>query len=102
MNASPATVPELTLATATDYIPALLWLVDRIGQAPTAEAVAAFEHTFGDRIPDAHRELISSGSPRWDNYIRWARQALVNAGLMDGSRRGLWAISDAGHVWLRD
>ena len=40
--------------------------------------------------------------PRWRNSAQWARKSMVNEGLLrDDSRRGTWAISDAGRASLK-
>ncbi|MGH7923527.1 MAG: winged helix-turn-helix domain-containing protein [Candidatus Binatus sp.] len=36
-----------------------------------------------------------SGS-QWKNHVQWARQRLINHGLLDGSTRGIWRLSPAG------
>ena len=41
-------------------------------------------------------DLMSSGNPRFDNQVAWARFYLAKAGLIDSSRRGVWALSDSG------
>jgi len=32
----------------------------------------------------------------WSNLIRWTRMALVRKGDVDGSRRGIWALTEQG------
>jgi restriction system protein len=54
------------------------------------------------RFPDLSAEeqevrLESSASTtKWHNTIQWVRQALVGAGQVDGSTRGIWKITPAG------
>ncbi len=91
-----------SLQTATDYRPALLWLMGELTQARTAEVIAEFERRLGDLIPSEHYELNSSDQAKWDNYTRWARQALVNVNLMGSGGRGIWTITPAGQAWLRE
>jgi len=43
-------------------------------------------------------ETMSSGTPRFDNQVAWARFYLAKAGLIDSSRRGVWALSDKGRA----
>jgi len=45
---------------------------------------------------DERAERTKSGSLRVDNQVHWARNYLVWAGLLDGSTRGRWALSQAG------
>jgi restriction system protein len=48
-------------------------------------------------IPDDERaERTKSGSLRIDNQVHWARNYLVWAGLLDGSKRGWWQRSNTG------
>ena len=90
------------LETSTDYRPALLWLMGDLGQARAADAIAEFVRRLGDLIPSEHRELNKSGYVKWENYVRWARQALVNAGLVGSGGYGVWTITEAGQKWLQD
>jgi restriction system protein len=39
---------------------------------------------------------LKSGANRFHNQVQWARQYLVWAGLLDDSRRGIWALSPLG------
>ena len=41
-------------------------------------------------------ETTSNGQSRVRNQIGWARFYLTKAGLLDDSRRGIWALTDAG------
>jgi hypothetical protein len=40
--------------------------------------------------------LTKSGKPKVEIDIRWARKSLVEAGLLDGSERGMWTLTDVG------
>lgn len=91
-----------SLATSTDYNAALLWLMGELKQARLSEVIAAFQERFGDLIPPEHNTFNDSGYLKWDNYVRWARQALVNTGLMKSGGRGIWAITPEGEAWLRE
>jgi restriction system protein len=39
---------------------------------------------------------LKSGANRFHNQVQWARQYLVWAGLLDDSRRGIWALTPLG------
>ena len=97
--ASPAE-PQ-TLRTAMDYRPALLWLMGEIGVSRASVAIKAFERALGHIIPPEHRGASKSGRSRWEEYVHWARQDLVNAGLMGSEKRGLWTITADGRTWLQ-
>jgi len=91
-----------TLRTATDYRPALLWLMGQLERATISDVLEEFERVFGDLIPPEHFQENESGSIKWDNYVRWARQYLVNADLMGNDGRGTWTITPAGQQWLSE
>lgn len=89
-----------SLQVSTDYGAALLWLMGDLKQARLSEVIATFQERFGDLIPWEHNTLNDSGYLKWDNYVRWARQALVSIGLMRSGGRGIWAITPEGEAWL--
>ena len=37
-----------------------------------------------------------SGGSQWHNRMQWARQRLINHGLLDGSERGFWRLTPEG------
>lgn len=41
-------------------------------------------------------DLLASGSPRFHNAVQWARFYLVREGLIDGSTKGVWALTPIG------
>lgn len=50
-------------------------------------------------------ELLESGSSRFQNAVQWARFYLVREGLIDGSTRGVWALTPQGtrtHLTLEE
>jgi len=49
------------------------------------------------KLPVEERERRNkSGNVRFQNQVQWARQYLVWAGLIDGSRRGIWTLTPEG------
>lgn len=42
-------------------------------------------------------ETLNSGQTRFYNQVHWARQYLVWEGLLDGSRRGVWTLTEHGY-----
>ena len=89
-----------TLRTATDYRPALLWLMGQLERTTTSAALAEFERELGDMIPPEHREENKNHNIKWEWYVRWSRQDLVNAGLMGSGGHGIWTITPEGQQWL--
>jgi 5-methylcytosine-specific restriction protein A len=43
----------------------------------------------------------SEGRPSWERMVRWARQKLLDRGLLVGDSRGIWQVSDDGLDFLR-
>jgi len=41
-------------------------------------------------------EPLSSGYPRFDNEVAWARFYLARAGIIDSSRHGVWTLTEKG------
>jgi restriction system protein len=51
-----------------------------------------------ENISDKIREkTIKNGSSKFDNQVAWARQYLVYEGLIDNSKRGVWALTPLGN-----
>jgi restriction system protein len=46
----------------------------------------------------AQAETMSSGTPRFDNQVAWARFYLAKAGIIDSSSRGVWTLTEAGNA----
>ena len=44
--------------------------------------------------------LPSKAQPRFDNQVHWARFYLSKAGLLDASKRGVWALTEKGRTAL--
>lgn len=65
------------------------------GSARPAEVVDQVAEAL--KISDAQRsDPLASGTSRFDNMVAWARFYLAKAGLVDASRRGVWALTDKG------
>jgi restriction system protein len=70
------------------------------GSARAAEARAAVADLL--KVPDTVlAETMSSGQPRFDNQVGWARYYLVRAGYIDSSRLGVWALTEKGRATER-
>jgi restriction system protein len=67
------------------------------GSAQPAEVRDQITETL--QISDEDRSvLLSGGTPRFDNFVAWARFYLVKAGYIDSSRRGVWTLTDKGRA----
>ena len=80
----------------TTYINPLISVLKSLGgSARSAEAKAAVADQL--RLSDAVlEERLPSGSSRFENQVSWARYYLVQSGLIDSSRRGVWALTEKG------
>ena len=45
---------------------------------------------------EIQNEILPSGEGRFRNRVRWSRLYLVREGLVDSSRRGVWALTERG------
>lgn len=78
------------------WIPLLLDALRKLGGS--AEARETYD-LIADavKLPIEERERRNkSGNVRFQNQVQWARQYLVWAGLIDGSRRGIWTLTPEG------
>jgi len=57
------------------------------------------------RFPEITKEELAmthkTGANKWTNRIQFVRQALVSKGEIDGSKIGIWAITDMGRERLK-
>lgn len=85
---------ELALLKLMDSLPDRQGLVEHI--------LKLFEQRHRTDIPSDHFSRNASGYIRWEHRVQWTRQRLINLGLMDAPRRGVWRLTEGGHRWLRD
>jgi restriction system protein len=83
-------------------LPILRTLAEMGGAGRTAEVLDQVGELMQDQLKEVDYDpLSSSGSPRWRNSAQWARNTMVNEGLMkESARRGVWEISEAGRRYL--
>jgi hypothetical protein len=63
----------------------------------------ALSRYFNLSDADQSMRIYENGKarPKWQNMVRWARNDLRKLGLLDSTRRGVWALTDAGAVQAR-
>jgi hypothetical protein len=76
-------------------------LLDAPGHSlPTKKALALLEPILRPHLkPADYANLPKTGAPRWPNKVQWARQRLVEDGLLETveeAGRGLWKLTSAG------
>jgi restriction system protein len=64
------------------------------GSGRPTEIIEYISANYG--IDKSENELLSDGLPRFNKNINWARFYLAKAGLIDGSTRGVWALTERG------
>jgi restriction endonuclease Mrr len=88
------------------YGPAILDALVKAGGGEYVENVYAHVlKRLSGRMPPGDFEFTDSGfgEPNWKNNTRWARAAMVRAGLIHKPRRrGFWEITAAGRKWLAE
>jgi len=78
-------------------------LADAGGSAKASNVLERVGEIMKPRLKSVDFEPLASGpdNPRWRNAAQWARNSMVNEGLLKSdSRRGVWEISDEGRRWL--
>jgi hypothetical protein len=92
-----------TFRNYADYeIPLLQVLSDLPGGQGTAKDVRdRFGARFDDRIPLEHRVYLENvHDTKWRNMVAWVRSTLIERGLMDAPKYGVWGITDKGRKYL--
>lgn len=81
------------------FLPFLARLLDENGPMPSSVAIETVADRYG--LNDDQRAIMSESKvwePKYRNVIRWARQDLNFAGLLNRDvGRGVWALNTAGH-----
>lgn len=91
------------LETNDDYQRALLSFLAQLpaGQGGAGDICREFERHYRAQLPADQYQELPSGGERWWKRVNWARLQLKHQGLLDGSERGVWRITQAGRDWLR-
>ena len=86
------------------YVPILKVLDQMGGGGKVAEVLERVGRLMKPILKDVDYQPLASGpdNPRWRNAAQWARNSMVNEGLLKGdSPRGVWEITDAGQARLK-
>jgi restriction system protein len=85
------------------YVPILQVLSEMGGSGKVAEVLDRVGKRMKGVLKKPDYEPLASGpdNPRWRNAAQWARNSMVNEGLLKkDSPRGVWEISDKGKSHL--
>ncbi len=87
------------------YRPILRVLVRRGGSGQVGEILEDVREEMKGVLRDVDFEPLASDphNPRWRNAAQWARNSMVNEGLLkSGSPRGVWEITEKGREYLKE
>jgi hypothetical protein len=83
-------------------IPVLQALISLGGKETTARVVDEVGRILADQLTEQDRQVRANGDIDWRYSCRWARQDLVNEGLMrSDSPHGVWEISTQGREYIQ-
>ncbi len=79
------------------FIPILGSLIELGGKAEMKDVLKLVHDKMRDILNEYDYETLPSGGIRWENTAQWARNAMVNEGLLSTySPRGVWEITEKG------
>lgn len=87
------------------YIPLLQVLTEMGGSGKVAKVLDRLGEKMKPVLKKCDYEPLSSGpdNPRWRNAAQWARNSMVNEGLLkNDSPRGIWEVSEKGKEYLTE
>lgn len=87
----------MTLPKQADVeIPLLMEIEKAGGKARPKDLYPRVTAHFPQITQEDLERILPAGNPHWTNRVQFVRQALVQKGELDGSVRGIWAITEAG------
>lgn len=79
-----------------EWLLKMLWAKFK-GKAKKAEVTAETIKAMGNILKEVDFEPVTTGEPRAENTIAWARNALKERGLISNdSQRGVWELTEQG------
>jgi len=87
------------------YRPILRVLERRGGSGRVGDVLEELREEMKGILRDVDFEPLASDphNPRWRNAAQWARNSMVNEGLLkSGSPRGVWEITEKGREYLKE
>lgn len=87
------------------YRPILRVLERRGGSGQVGDVLEEVREEMKGILRDMDFEPLASDphNPRWRNAAQWARNSMVNEGLLkSGSPRGVWEITEKGREYLKE
>lgn len=94
-----AMIPEMAKGPSDRFVRMYGSILDTLremgGEGPAGEVARKVADAVLGDSPERSRELKSGGNAG-ENEVAWARNNLREAGLIDGSTRGVWKLTDKG------
>jgi len=87
----------------TYFKPILQAIEEMGGSGKVADVLDRVGKKMKGVLKDVDYEPLASNSdnPRWRNAAQWARNTMVNEGLLkNDSPRGIWELTETGYKWL--
>jgi len=88
----------------SDFLVPLMRILDGLpNQAGhTVDVLLLFEQTYRQQIVPQQYTKNQSGNVRWEHNVHWSREKLKLLGFIDAPRRGIWRLTEKGHLWLAE
>lgn len=85
------------------FVPILESLIEARGEDNVKNIYNAVEQKMKNTLVDKDYENLPSGDIRWRNAVRFARQSMIDRGLLDkNSPAGIWKITDKGRDFYNE
>ncbi len=69
------------------------------GQLQVGDILELVEDRIKDRFTEADLEILKRNSfRRWESEARFAREVLIKQGMLESGGRGIWRLTDQGHL----
>lgn len=77
------------------FVPVIQAMKEIGGSARSSDVIERVAKLMN--VPESEqKEVLKSGILKFDNQVHWARIYLVWAGYIDGSKRGIWSLTESG------
>jgi hypothetical protein len=92
------------LESFSDFFVPLMRILDRLPNraGQNRDILHFFEQTYRQQIVPHQYTKNQSGNIRWEHNVRWSREKLKLLGFIDAPRRGIWLLTEKGHLWLTE
>lgn len=98
----PSRLPRGSRTPEQAFYQSILKILNELGgSAKASDVLERLGPTMKERLKEVDYQPIRSGEIRWRKAANFARDTMVKKGLLkSGSPRGIWELSDFGHMEL--